>query len=198
MSDPIFGVVIRRSSAEPRPVIAADMSTIGIIGPADQADPDIFPYNTPVKGYCDDTQFTSALGEDGFLADAVRGINDQLADMQRAAQLIIVRTPRGVAADPTLKNQQTISNIVGSSTTGNGLWAFLRSAEEAAATPRIILAPGYTGLMANGVASVTRTAGGAGYAENERYELTFTGGGPNAVQASGYAMGTADGSLGQA
>ena len=196
MSDPIFGVVIRRSSAEPRPVIAADMSTIGIIGPADQADVDIFPYNTPVKGYSDDTQFTSALGEDGFLADAVRGINDQLADMQRAAQLIIVRTPRGAAPDPTLKNQQTISNIVGSSTTGNGLWAFLRSAEEAAATPRIILAPGYTGLMADGVASVTRTAGGAGYAENERYELTFTGGGPNAVQASGYAMGTADGSLG--
>ena len=198
MSDPIFGIAIRRLSDEPRPVIAADLSTIGIIGPADLADQEIFPANTPVKGYSDDLEFVGALGEDGFLADAVRGINDQLADMQRAAQLVIVRTLRGVAPDPTLRNQQTISNIVGASTSGTGIWAFLRSAEEVAVTPRIIIAPGYTGLLANGVATVTRGVGGAGYADGERYTLTFSGGGTNAVQATGYAEGQADGSLGPA
>lgn len=198
MTDPNFGVVIRRTSDEPRPAIAADMDTIGLIGPADDADPDIFPLNTNVKGYSDDIRFVGAIGENGFLADALRGINDQLGELQRAAQVIVRCTPRGVNADPNIANQLTIANIVGNSLIGTGIYGFLSAPEDVAAAPRIILAPGYTGILANTVGTVTQVLAGAGYLEGENYALTFTGGGANAVQATGHAVGQADGTLGDA
>jgi phage tail sheath protein FI len=197
MADPIFGVKFIDDNLEPRPAIPADMSTVGIIGPAADADPLVFPLNTPVALYSNDIVMLAKLGEAGFIADAIRGVNDQLGQLQRAAQIIVVRTAPGVNADPALALQSTIANIMGSSTADTGLWSFLEAPSICNATPRIIIAPGYTAQLATGVASLATTPG-AGYAPvGDVRTLTFTGGGTSAVQATGTAKVQPDGTLGE-
>ena len=109
MADPVFGISIRKVDEGARPVLAADLSTIGIIGPAPLADPYVFPYDTPVFLNSNDSRKTRKLGESGYLSDAVRGINDQLGETQFAARIVVVRTPLGTDLDPAIKLQQTIS-----------------------------------------------------------------------------------------
>lgn len=200
MSDPIFGVVFRKTDTEARPAIKAKMDTVGIVGPMSgvgfiAAD---FPLNTPVKGYTDDADFIASVGTGGFIPDALRGVQDQLGDLQRSCEVVLIRTAEGSNADPQIKLQQTIGNIVGSSTLGTGLHAFVLAPELVAVAPRILIAPGYTSMLADGVAQLTRTTPGAGYVQDVEYDLVFTGGGANAVQAEGYAVGLQDGSLGPA
>ena len=203
MPDPVFGIAIRRIDEDPRPVVAADLSTIGIIGPCDSADDDLLPINDPVFVNSNQTtKITAMLGigpgqdEASFIPDALEGINMQLGETQFAARVVIVRTEYGTDADPTVKLQQTIGNIVGSSLLGTGIFTFLKSAHKLGFTPRIILAPGYTSQMATGVGGSTQTVDGTGYITDRSYPITFTGGGPNAVQATAHAFGQPDGELG--
>lgn len=198
MGDPIFGVNIREITEGGRPIIGADLSTVGLIGPAADADPAKYPLNTPVRIYSNDTTMTAALGTKGYLADAVRGVNDQLDEMQFAARIVVVRTADGVDTDPAIRLQKTINNIVGSSTSKTGIHAFLKSVGITGVTPRLIMAPGYTGQMANSVGTLELTSGqdGEGYIEGQEYTVNFSGGGTNAVQAEGTAIGQADGTLG--
>ena len=196
MADPIFGISIRKVDEGARPVLAADLSTIGIVGPASFADSVIYPLNTPVMVNSNDQTKTKKLGEQGYLADAVRGINDQLGDTQFAARIVIVRTPEGDDPDDAIKLQQTISNIAGDSLNGTGMWAFLKSSAKLGVTPRILVAPGYTSQMANGVGAIERTAPGSTYVMDHVYPVEFTGGGPDAVQAQGFAKGLSNGALG--
>ena len=196
MADPVFGISIRKVDEGARPVLAADLSTVGIIGPAPLADPVLFPFDTPVFVNSHDLTKTKKLGDLGYLADAVRGINEQLGETQFAARCVIVRTAEGTDTDPAVKLQQTISNIAGDSLNGTGMWAFLKSSAKLGYTPRILTAPGYTSQMANGVGEITRTAPGDGYIMDHVYPVTFSGGGPDAVQAQGFAVGLSNGSLG--
>jgi phage tail sheath protein FI len=196
MSAPIFGIDFLRMNDEARPVVAADLSTVGIIGPADAADPDIFPLDTPVKMESDDILMAGYLGDSGYIPDALRALNDQLAPFEFAARVVIVRTASGTDEDDAVKLQQTISNVVGDSLDGTGLHAFLKAPSMLGFTPRIIIAPGYTSQMANGVGVTTRTSAGSGYIEGESYDIVFSGGGANAVQATGHALGLNTGGLG--
>lgn len=196
MSDPVFGISIRKVDEGARPVLAADLSTIGIVGPAPLADPTIFPLDSPVFINSNDITKTRKLGEMGYLSDAVRGINDQLGETQFAARIVIVRTAEGTDSDPAIKLQQTISKIAGDSLNGTGMWAFLKSASKLGFTPRILTAPGYTSQMANGVGAIERTVAGSGYVTDHLYPVEFAGGGPDAVQATGHAYGLTNGSLG--
>jgi phage tail sheath protein FI len=196
MADPIFGISIRKVDEGARPVLAADLSTIGLIGPAPLADATLFPYDTPVFLNSNDTTKTRKLGEMGYLSDAVRGINDQLGETQFAARIVVVRTPEGTDPDPAIKMQQTISKIAGDSLNSTGMWAFLKSSAKLGFTPRILTAPGYTSQMANGVGEITRTTPGAGYVMDHLYPVEFSGGGPDAVQATGHAYGLSNGQLG--
>ena len=91
---------------------------------------------------------------------------------------MIVRTAEGTDPDPAIKLQQTISKIAGDSLNGTGMWAFLKSSQKLGFTPRILIAPGYTSQMANGVGQIERTAPGAGYVMDHLYPVEFTGGGP--------------------
>src|SRR3954463_7364727 len=150
MSEPIIGIVFRRDDIEARPAIAADLSTIGIIGPMPDADDDI-EFNVPFKCYSNDVDTVKKVGRSGFVADAIDGINSQLGELQRAAQIILLRTPEGTSPDPNLKVQQTIAQIMGSSVNGTGLWALLLSGELVGAYPRVLIAPGYTSQMATGL-----------------------------------------------
>jgi len=196
MADPVFGISIRKVDEDARPVLAADLSTIGIVGPAPLADASVFPYDTPVFINSNDSRKTQKLGDLGYLADAVRGINDQLGETQFAARIVIVRTPEGTDPDPAIKLQQTISKIAGDSLAGTGMWAFLKASQKLGFTPRILTAPGYTSQMANGVGYIERTAPGSGYVTDHMYPVTFSGGGPDAVQATGHAYGLSNGQLG--
>ena len=196
MADPVFGISIRKVDEGARPVLAADMSTVGIVGPAPLADAVLFPYDTPVFVNSNDTAKTKKIGEGGYIADAVRAVNEQLGETQFAARVVIVRTREGTDPDPAVKLQQTISNIAGDSLTGTGMWAFLKSSAKLGITPRILTAPGYTSQMANGVGAIERTAPGTSYVMDHVYPVTFSGGGPDAVQAKGFAVGLSNGSLG--
>lgn len=196
MADPVFGISIRKVDEGARPVFAADLSTIGLIGPAPLADPALFPLDTPVFLNSNDKSKTKKLGESGYLSDAIRGINDQLGETQYAARVVIIRTAMGIDPDPNVAMQQTISNIAGDSIAGTGMWAFLKSASKLGFTPRILIAPGYTSQMANGVGAIERTAPGAGYVMDHLYPVTFEGGGPNVVPATGHAYGLSNGTLG--
>jgi phage tail sheath protein FI len=195
MGDPVFGVVIRQQDDEARPIIGADLSTIGIVGPASGANAATFPLNTPVLVYSNDTTKIAKLGTAGYILDALNGINDQLGETQFAARCVVVRTADGTDPDTAIRLQQTINNIVGSSTSKTGIHAFLKSVGLLSVTPRLITAPGYTSQMANSIDTVEQDAGGAGYVEGQSYDITFTGGGANAVQGTGTAVGNADGTL---
>jgi uncharacterized protein len=200
MTAPTFGLVIRRIDEEPRPVIGADLSTIGLIGPASGADTDAYPLDTPVKVYSNDSAMTTKLGTVGYLADAIEGINDQLGALQAAAQIVVVRTAEGTDPDAAVRAQQTIGKIMGSSITRTGVWAFIKSPELLACTPRLICAPGYTGQMANSLNALALNVMGSGYVPGTSYPMTFTGGGSTntVVQATGHALANANGEIRQA
>ena len=196
MTDPTFGVIVQRTSSDTVPVITADLSVIGLVGPAEDADASVYPLDTPVRMFSNDVAMTAALGNDGFLRDAIRGINAQLAVAQRAAIVVVVRTARGTNADAAIANQLTIAKILGDSGDRTGIHALLLAPEICNVTPRIILTPGFTGILANTVDKLTPTTLGKGYAPLTRYELTFSGGGDNAVQGHGYAVSDEAGNIG--
>lgn len=195
-SDPVFGVKVIRTDSDSVPVITSDLSVVGFVGPADDADASLYPLDEPVLLISNDKTRVAALGEDGFLKDAVRGVNGQLAAAQRAAVIVIVRTARGANADPAVANQLTIAKIMGDAAYGTGQYALLEAPEKLQCTPRLIAYPGFTGQLANGVDNLAATTLGKGYAPNTVYPLTFSGGGANAVQGAGHALSDANGNIG--
>ena len=115
---------------------------------------------------------TRKLGEQGYLADAVRGINDQLGDTQFAARIVIVRTPEGTIRTTRSSCNRPSRTSLAISTTGTGLWAFLKSSARLGCTPRVLIAPGYTSQMANGVGQIDRTATGSSYVMDHVYPVS--------------------------
>lgn len=138
MSDPTFGLSITRVDTEPRPAVAYDLSVIGVIGTAPSANAAKFPLNTPVFRYSDDADLATDLGADGTLLDAFIGIQAQMGEFQTAAKVVVIRVTEG--AD----DAETITNIVGASVSGTGLYAFLNAGAILGIVPRLIIAPGYT------------------------------------------------------
>ncbi len=200
MSQPYFGLKFIQVDDQPLPVLGANMDVIGIIGPCSTADTTIFPLNTPVLVYSNDAPTLSMLGADGYIQDAIIGINAQLADFQIAAQLVIVRTPYGTAADANIKQQQTIANIMGNSVLRTGVWSFTNAPNLLYCTPRVIIAPGYTGQMANSLNTLHVTTVGVGYIPNASYQVTFAQGpgelnGATLVLPVAHAVAEADGSI---
>jgi phage tail sheath protein FI len=187
MGGPVFGLTFTRQDDQSIPVVASNLDVVGLIGPCSTADPSKFPLNTPVLVFSNDTVALAGLYNgvdafgnpitDGYLVDALNGINAQLADDEVAAQVIIVRTAYGSSGNAALKLQQTIANIMGSSVARTGVWAFLKAPSMLYCTPRLIMAPGYTGLMANSLDTLTSNVQGVGYIPNETYQVTFTLGG---------------------
>lgn len=197
---PNFGLQFIRQDDQAVPAIASNLDVVGLIGPASGADPNTFPLNTPVLVLSNDLVTLAKLGTDGYLPDAINAINDQLADMEIAAQLVIVVTPYGTAADANLKLQQTIANIMGSSVAGTGVHAFLKAPNSLYTTPRLICAPGYTGQMANSLDTLDVTTTGIGYIPNATYQVTFAFGngetnGAQAVLPVAHAVADSNGSI---
>jgi phage tail sheath protein FI len=200
MSQPYFGLQFIQVDDQAKPVLGANMDVIGIIGPCSTADATIYPLNTPVLVYSNDVDKLTALGTDGYIPDAINGINAQLADFQVAAQIVIVRTDYGTDANANLKLQQTISKVMGNSILQTGVWAFTKAPNMLYCTPRLICAPGYTGQQANSLNTLNVNTVGQGYKPGAMYQLTFAPGGgetngANLIQPVAHVVAEADGSI---
>jgi len=176
MTAPKFGLQFIIVDDQPQPVIGANMDVIGIVGPCSTASNSRFPYDTPVLAYSNDSTLFNDLGPDGYLLDAIDGINDQLADFEIAAQLVIVRTRYGTDANANIKLAQTIANIMGNSVASTGVHALLRAPNLLFCTPRLIVCPGYTGQQANSLDTLTTNIDGVGYTPGQTYQVTFAQG----------------------
>jgi phage tail sheath protein FI len=137
MSDPTFGISITRIDNEPRPAVYSDMSVVGLIGTASDADAAVFPLDTPVFLYSDDAAKRTALGTEGTISDALTLINAQLGEFQVAAKVVVVRVEEGGTV------AETIANIVGDGIS-TGLEAFVQAGPLLGIIPRLLCAPGFT------------------------------------------------------
>lgn len=169
MTNPTFGISFERLSSEPRSVIGADMSVIGLVGTAPAADAEAFPLNVPVLVFSNDTASVTALGSGGTLPDAIEAINAQLGEFQSAARVVIVRVEEGVDVDAT------ITNIVGNSGNKTGIWALPSAGPILGVIPRLIGVPGYTSQQKSGLGNPAVGGQGSGGA-NGIFALAFTGG----------------------
>ncbi|WP_449255194.1 hypothetical protein [Bosea sp. (in: a-proteobacteria)] len=156
MTAPVFGITTSRPDDEPLPVLGADFSKCAFVSTSADADPNVFPLLTAVRFSTNDKAFTGKLGT-GYLADAVRAVNDQLGPLSVAADCIIVRVAEGATGSASAKLMQTFSNIIA------GLEVLRDAPSEVNATPRIVGFPGYTAQQPSGVASVAITARGSGF-----------------------------------
>ena len=178
MTQPIFGLQYIQIDDQAQPVLGSNMDVIGIIGPCSTANAATFPLNTPVFFFSNDSGPTGMIAQlnttqgppDGYIVDAINGINDQLAAFQVAAQIIYVRTDYGANL------QQTIANICGQSSNSTGVFAFLLAPNLCYCTPRLICAPGYTGIMANSLSEIVVGTPGIGYLPNTQYQISFAAG----------------------
>lgn len=175
MSDPIFGISITRVDNEPRPASVSDMSVVGLVGTAPNANAQTFPLNTPVFLYSDEVAKLVALGTTGTLPDAIQGINDQLGEFQIAAKVVVIRIAEGV------NDRATIANIVGSSLNKTGIWALREAGPAIGIIPRLIGVPGYTHQRETGLDAITMGVRGMGYVTAPN--ITFTGGGGSGAAA---------------
>ena len=138
-----------------RPIDTVKSSVIGLVGTAPNADPTLFPLNTPVAIFADALKAQS-LGTAGTLLDAVDAIF-----AQRSAVIVVVRVAEG--ADEST----SWSNFVGSPTGKTGIWALLNARPILQVVPKLLVAPGYTSdRPTSGVSGVEITAGGSGYASS--------------------------------
>jgi uncharacterized protein len=137
MSDPTFGISITRIDNEPRPAVYSDMSVVGLIGTAPEADAAVFPLDTPIFMYSDDAVKRTALGTQGTIHDALALINAQLGEFQVAAKVVVVRVEEGDTVN------ETIANIVGNGIS-TGLEAFVQAGPLIGIIPRLLCAPGFT------------------------------------------------------
>lgn len=176
MSDPVFGMSITTVDGEARPAIASDMSVVGFVGTAPDANAEAFPLNTPVLVFSNNAVALTALGATGTLPDAINGVNDQLGGFQVSARVVVVRVSEGEDTD------ETIENIIGEMSGRTGMFALLNAGPVLGVIPRLIGVPGYTHQQQRGLASVTVSAAGSGYTSAPT--VAFTGGGGSGATAT--------------
>jgi phage tail sheath protein FI len=141
------------------PVETVKSNVIGLVGTAPDADPALFPLNTPVAVFADALK-AGQLKTNGTLLDSIDAIYSQ-----KSAVVVVVRVAEGTAGANQLA--QTWSNAVGSPTAKTGVWALLKARPMLKVIPKLIIAPGLTsGRPTNGVANINVTAGGNGYVAN--------------------------------
>jgi phage tail sheath protein FI len=176
MSDPTFGISITRIDNEPRPAVFSDMSVVGIIGTAPEADADVFPLNEPIFMYSDDATKYAGLGGEGTIPEGIDLINAQLGEFQVAAKVVVVRIAAGVSTNAT------IANIVGNSSLKTGIHAFVEAGPALGVIPRLICAPGFTSQRDTGVTGIAVANAGSAYTTAPT--VTITGGGGSGATAT--------------
>lgn len=186
----LHGVEVVNGGSAANPITTVATSIIGICGTAPNADPTVFPLNTPVliagsqatAAKLDTTVTDLTLGA-GTLPDALNSILTQAG-----AVVVVVRVDVGANAGATL------ANVLGgvNANTGQylGIQAFLAAQSILGFAPRILIAPGFTHQrVTGGVVAVNITNGGAGYT-NGTYNLVATNGAGDATGSGVTATAT--------
>ena len=137
MTEPTFGITFLSDDNEPRPAVGSDLSVVGIVAPSPLADADAFPLDTPVLVFSDQSAMTAKLGA-GPIYDALEAINQQLAELQIAAKVVVVRVAQGDTI------AETIANIRGDANAKTGIHALLDAGTILGVIPRLISCPGFT------------------------------------------------------
>lgn len=176
MTSPTYGVIFNETTTAPYAVAVGDMSVIGIVTTVDDAAASSFPLNTPVAFNSSDPAWLANIGT-GALAQAVQSINEQLAQFESAATLVVVVVPNGTGTGAA-KIAGTIANLVGSQAAGTGIYALLKAGQITGFIPRIVIVPGYTGYAPLSVASAS-IVGGVGV--TSATQVTFSPAGATGV-----------------
>jgi phage tail sheath protein FI len=169
MTEHLVGIKHIRDEVEILPTIGAEMSVIGLVGTAPDANSGAFPLNDPVYFNTSDTDMIASLGNTGWLPDAVRGIVDQLGVSQGAAKVVVVRVEEGDDA------AETVANVLGSAGSNSGIYALIEAGELHGVVPRIIVCEKTDWSNGNGVNAVNLLTQGSGLMEAPT--VTASGGG---------------------
>jgi phage tail sheath protein FI len=145
----MHGVEVVQLTVGARPIRTVSSSVIAVVGTAPDADAAAFPYDTPVlvTNLVDAAKLDTSVNQTrkGTLVDAVRGIFDQTN-----AVVVVVRVAEGAGATDPEKLAATLPNVIGSvdAITGQqkGAQAFLAAKSILGVAPRILIAPGFTGI----------------------------------------------------
>lgn len=143
----LHGVDLIELADGARPIQTVRSSTIGIVGTAPDADPDAFPLNTPVliAGSRSEAAKLDTVGDGaGTLPAALDGILDQAG-----AVVVVVRVDEG--ADDAATQTNVIGGVDGPTGQYQGLQALLGAESALGFSPRIIIAPGFSGAVTRDV-----------------------------------------------
>ncbi|MCF3934999.1 phage tail sheath subtilisin-like domain-containing protein [Acuticoccus sp. M5D2P5] len=164
------GLTTREFTNVPRAVEFIDLSYIGLIGTAPDADETNWPLNEPVL-ITGQSSLPEGLGLSGTIPDALDAIWDQAN-----ATIVVVRVEE-VLDEGELDVTATMWNILGNRLQLTGAHALRKSESMFSIVPRILIASGFTAVRpTDGVASVTISAGGSGYDRENPPAITTTGG----------------------
>lgn len=134
------------------PVQTVKSNVIGLVGTAPDADPDLFPLNTPVPVFADALK-AGQLKSAGTLLDGVDAIFSQ-----KSAVIVVTRVAEGQS------QEETWSNAIGSPSGKTGIWSLLKARPMLRVIPKLLVAPGLTsGRPTNGVANLNITEDGQDY-----------------------------------
>ncbi|WP_392336537.1 phage tail sheath C-terminal domain-containing protein [Loktanella salsilacus] len=136
----LHGVEVLEVESGTRPISVVNTSVIGIVGTAPDADPLVFPLNTPVlvAGSCTEAAKLDTVGTGlGTLPAALDGIFDQIG-----AVVIVVRVEVGLDEAETLAN--VIGGVNATDGTLEGVHALAGAESVVGFAPRILIAPGFT------------------------------------------------------
>ena len=100
MTAPVFGMQFFRPTTETVPALGADFSKILVIETSADASETEIPLDTAVRSSSSNADFVAALGT-GLLADAVRGIDDQLINLNAGADITVFRVAEGATVADT-------------------------------------------------------------------------------------------------
>lgn len=185
----LHGIEVIDIDSGSRPISTVRSSVIGLCGTAPNADPALFPLNTPVliAGSRREAAGLDTLGTgEGTLPPAMDSIFDQCG-----AVVIVVRVEKETT------DAETLANILGgvNASTGEyeGVHAFLAAKSVVGFSPRILAVPGFTHQrVTGGITAITVTAPGSGYTSAPTVALTGgsgTGATAHAVLGTGTDAG---------
>jgi len=168
----LHGLETIEGSSGPRPVQTIDTGVIGLVGTAPEANATLWPLNTPVPIYGSST--IQGLGSAGTLMDALEGIFDQAGKVSQT--VVVVRVAQGATMNETLQN------VMGSSTTMTGIHALKTAPSELGLKPKLLVAPGFTSYRpTDALATTTVGTPGTGYVDPPA--VTISGGGGYGAKA---------------
>ncbi|MEQ1670064.1 MAG: phage tail sheath subtilisin-like domain-containing protein, partial [Hyphomicrobium sp.] len=156
-----------------RPIETTDTSTIGLLYTAPNADPVLFPLNTPTL-FLADRYKAADLGTAGTGHDAIDGIYDHIG-----VPIVGIR----VADAATV--EQRLANFIGDYATRTGAHALYKARNSVFKMPKILIAPGFTSQrVTGGITQILLGSGGSGYTDaNTRIVINANGygGGAKAI-----------------